>query len=468
MDKADIPFLSATELSRLIETRAVPVEAVYLERIDRVDGAINSYVTVCSDEALRSAKEAEEQIGQGNYLGPMHGIPTAVKDQVYTRGIRTTGGSTILWDFVPDEDATVVAKLKQAGAILLGKLNLSEFAMGESFHHPAGTPRNPWNLERNPGISSSGSAAATAASLCATSLGEDTGGSTRIPAAWSGVVGLRPTWGRVSRYGVLPICWSMDTVGPISRTVEDCAITFRAIAGYDPKDAYTWNTPVPDYLGALKGDIKGIRVGVIKEKVHSDDVDPEVRDAIVAAAGVLGEVGAEVEEVSIPLMEKAGAISKSITDFEGSAVHYQGIRNRAGEYDHNTRVRILTGILTPAQVYYKAQKLRALLRQQILDMLQRVDVLVLPTSNIPAPMIPQAPGINSKDAAAGRISGVRSFTGAFNLASTPAIAVPCGFTSETLPISLQIAGRPFDEATVMKVAHSYEQATTWHTRRPPI
>ena len=471
MDKADIPFLSATELSRLIETRAVsPVEAVeaYLERIDRVDGALNSYVTVCSDEALRSAKEAEEQIGQGNYLGPMHGIPTAVKDQVYTRGIRTTGGSTILWDFVPDEDATVVAKLKQAGAILLGKLNLSEFAMGESFHHPAGTPRNPWNLERNPGISSSGSAAATAASLCATSLGEDTGGSTRIPAAWSGVVGLRPTWGRVSRYGVLPICWSMDTVGPISRTVEDCAITFRAIAGYDPKDAYTWNTPVPDYLGALKGDIKGIRVGVIKEKVHSDDVDPEVRDAIVAAAGVLGEVGAEVEEVSIPLMEKAGAISKSITDFEGSAVHYQGIRNRAGEYDHNTRVRILTGILTPAQVYYKAQKLRALLRQQILDMLQRVDVLVLPTSNIPAPMIPQAPGINSKDAAAGRISGVRSFTGAFNLASTPAIAVPCGFTSETLPISLQIAGRPFDEATVMKVAHSYEQATTWHTRRPPI
>ena len=471
MDKADIPFLSATELSRLIETRAVsPVEAVeaYLERIDRVDGALNSYVTVCSDEALRSAKEAEEQIGQGNYLGPMHGIPTAVKDQVYTRGIRTTGGSTILWDFVPDEDATVVAKLKQAGAILLGKLNLSEFAMGESFHHPAGTPRNPWNLERNPGISSSGSAAATAASLCATSLGEDTGGSTRIPAAWSGVVGLRPTWGRVSRYGVLPICWSMDTVGPISRTVEDCAITFRAIAGYDPKDAYTWNTPVPDYLGALKGDIKGIRVGVIKEKVHSDDVDPEVRDAIVAAAGVLGEVGAEVEEVSIPLMEKAGAISKSITDFEGSAVHYQGIRNRAGEYDHNTRVRILTGILTPAQVYYKAQKLRALLRQQILDMLQRVDVLVLPTSNIPAPMIPQAPGINSKDAAAGRISGVRSFTGAFNLASTPAIAVPCGFTSETLPISLQIAGQPFDEATVMKVAHSYEQATTWHTRRPPI
>ena len=471
MDRRDIPFLSAAELGRLIEGKEVsPVEAVeaYLERIDRLDGKLNSYVTVCREEALQAAREAARDIVQGNYLGPMHGIPTAVKDQFYTRGIRTTAGSTILWDFVPDEDATVVANLKKAGAILLGKLNLSEFALGDSFYHPAGTPHNPWDLERIPGHSSSGSGVATAAFLCATSLGEDTGGSTRIPAAWSGLVGLRPTWGRVSRNGVLPVCWSMDTVGPIARTVEDCAITFQAIAGHDPKDAYSSSTPVPDYRGSLDGDIRGVKVGVIKEKVYSDEVDREIKDAVIEAIGVLGELGASVEEVSIPLIEQAGAISKCLTDMEGAAVHYEWLKTRANEYDHNTRVRLLTAILTPAQVYYKAQKLRALLRQHILETLERVDVLVSPTAPGAAPRIPDAPGIKSQEEAHGRISGVRSFTGPYNIANAPAICLPCGFTSGNLPISLQIGGRPFEDQTLMKVAHAYEQATPWHTRRPPI
>ena len=473
MDKVDIPFLSATELSRLIEKKEVsPVEAVeaYLERIDRVDGKLNSYVTVCREEALQAAREAEQAIARGNYIGPMHGIPTAVKDQFYTKGIRTTAGSAILSDFVPDEDATVVVNLKNAGAILLGKLNLSEFALGDSFYHPAGTPRNPWDLERNPGISSSGSAAATAAFLCSTSLGEDTGGSTRIPAAWTGVVGLRPTWGRVSRYGVFGVSWSQDTVGPISRTVEDCAITYQAIAGHDPKDSYTWDTPVPDYRAALDGNIQSIKVGVIREKVYADEIDPEIKDALIKAIGVLGELGASVEEVSLPLIEKAGAFSKCLTDMEGAAVHYERLKDQdqIRQYDHNSRVRLLTGILTPAQVYYKAQKLRALLRQQILELLERVDVLVLATTPAPSPRIPDAPGLKSKEDAAGRIFGVRNYTGPFNLASTPAISIPCGFTSQNLPISLQIAGRPFEDETVMKVAHAYEQATSWHTRRPPI
>ena len=471
MDRADIPFLPVSELSRLIQSKEVsPVEAVeaYLERIDRVDGKLNSYVTICREEALQSAREAEQAIGRGNYLGPMHGIPTGVKDQFYTKGIRTTAGSTILWDFVPDEDATVVAKLKRAGAILLGKLNMSEFALGDSFYHPAGTPRNPWDLDRNPGISSSGSAAATAAFLCATSLGEDTGGSTRIPGAWCGLVGFRPTWGRVSRYGVLPVSWSQDTVGPISRTVEDCAITLEAIAGYDPKDPYTWNTPVLDYRAALGGDLKGIRVGMIKEKVYGDDVDREIRDAVIKAVGDLGELGTSVEEVSLPLIEKSGAFSKALTDMEGAAVHYEGIKSRAQDYDHNSRVRLLTAILTPGQHYYKAQKLRAMLRQQILELLESVDVLVLPTSPVPAPKIPASAGINSREEADGRIFGVRNFTGPFNLANVPAVSIPCGFTSDNLPIGLQIAGRPFDDETVMKVAHAYESNTPWHTRRPPI
>ena len=471
MDKQDIPFLSTTELSRLIENKEVsPVEAVesYLERIDRVDHLLNSYVTVCREEALEAAKVAEQAIVSGNYLGPMHGIPTAVKDQFNTKGIRTTAGSTILWDHVPEEDATVVANLKKAGAILLGKLNLSEFALGDSFYHPAGTPHNPWDLERNPGMSSSGSAAATAGFLCATSLGEDTGGSTRIPAAWSGLVGLRPTWGRVSRYGVLPACWSMDTVGPITRTVEDCAITFGTIAGYDSKDVYTWNIPVPDYRLALDGDIRGLKVGVVKEKLDDTQVDGEVKEGVVNSIAVLEALGASVEEVSLPLLEHAGAVSKSLTDMEGAAVHYERLKAGAHGYDHNTRVRLLTAILTPAQVYYKAQKLRSLIRKQILDIFQIMDVLVLPTSPVPAPKIPTGPGVVSKEDAHARISGVRSFTGPFNLASIPAISVPCGFSQEDLPISLQIAGRPFDEATVMRIAHAYEQATPWHDRRPSI
>ena len=471
MDKVDIPFLTATELSHLIETREVsPVEATeaYLERIDQEDGKLNSYVTVCSEEALRTARAAQEAIAAGSRLGPLHGVPVAVKDQFYTKGIRTTAGSAILSDFVPEEDATVVASLNSAGAVLLGKLNLSEFALGESFHHPAGTPHNPWDLERNPGMSSSGSAAATAAFLCATSLGEDTGGSTRIPGAWSGLVALRPTWGRVSRYGVLGVCWSMDTVGPISRTVADCAITFQAIAGHDPKDSYTWDVPVPDYRKGLEGDINGISVGVVTEKLHTDEVDPEIREAVVNATGVLGELGASVEEVSIPLIDRAGAVSKVLTDFEGASVHYDLLKTRAQDYDHNSRVRLLTAILTPAQHYYKAQKLRAMLRQNILDALQRVDVLVLPTTPAPAPKLPTGAGIKSREDAETRISGMRSWTGPFNLAGVPAISVPCGFTSGNLPIGLQVVGRPFAEDTVMKVAHAYEQATPWHTRRPPI
>ena len=471
VERNEIPFLSAAALGRLIQSREVsPVEATdaYLERIDRIDGALNSYITVCYEEARQAAREAEQAIASGGYLGPLHGVPVAVKDQFFTAGIRTTAGSNLMWDYVPDKDARVVTGLKNAGAVLLGKLNLSEFALGESFHHPGGTPRNPWDLSRNPGISSSGSAAATAAFLCATSLAEDTGGSTRIPAAWSGLAGLRPTWGRVSRRGVFGVSWSMDTVGPISRSVEDCAITFQAIAGHDPQDPYSWTTPVPDYRQEIEGGIRGLRVGVLREKVAEGELHPDVRSAVEAAIGQLGELGASMEEVSIPLVENAGAVSKSITDMEGASVHYQGLRERAAEYDHNTRVRLLTAILTPAQAYYKAQKLRAMIRQAVLETLEQVDVIVLPTSPAPAPLIPDAPGIVSQEDAQSRISGVRSFTGPFNLAGVPALSLPCGFTADNLPIALQIVGRPMADGTVMRVGHTYQQATDWHTRRPPV
>lgn len=471
MDKSQLPFLSATELASLIKSREVsPVEATeaYLERIPQIDGKLNSYITVTADRAMADARQAEQEIVSGNYRGTMHGIPIGIKDQVYTKGILTTGGSTILKDFVPSEDATVVTKLNEAGAVLLGKLNMSEFAMGDAFEHPYGRPHNPCDLSRNAGTSSSGSSAATAAFLCATSLGEDTGGSIRGPASFCGLVGIRPSWGRVSRHGVLGASWSMDQVGPISRTVSDCAITLAAIAGHDPKDGYSWDVPVPDYLAALSGGVQGLKIGVITERVQGDAVDPQVRDLVVKAIAQLGELGAIVSDIDIPLIAQSATISTAVTYGDVSGVHREGIDKRLKEYDYNLQLRLLAGAILPAQAHQKAVRLRHMLRQQILDALDQVDVLVMPTSSIPASPLPEKAGVESKEAFMEMLGGRRSFTAPFNLASVPALSINCGFTSEDLPVGLQIAGKPFDESTVFRVAYAYEQATDWHTRRPPV
>ena len=471
IEPQEIPFQTATQLAGLIQSRQVsPVEATraYLERIDRVDGQLASYITVCREEALAQAETAEREIASGKYRGPMHGIPVAVKDQFNTRGIRTTGGSTILADNVPNEDATVVTRLKRAGAVLLGKLNMSEFASGDAFHHPYGRPRNPWDLARNPGTSSSGSGAATAARLCATSLGEDTGGSIRGPATFCGLVGIRPSWGRVSRYGMLGASWSMDIGGPISRTVADCAMTLGVIAGHDHRDPYTWQVPVPDYLAQLGQDLQGVRVGLIKERVYSEVVEREVGEAVLKAIAVLGDLGASIEEVSLPLIVHAAVASSAIIMADAAVVHRETMRDHLAEYDHNNQVRLLAGSILPAQAYHKALRLRHLLRQQILAALDRVDVLVMPTSSVPATLIPERAGIASKQEVIDGFAGRRGFTSPFNLAGTPALSVPCGFTSGNLPIGLQIVGQPFDEATVFQVAHAYEQSQDWWQRRPEI
>ena len=282
MERNEIPFLSVSQLAGLIKDRTLsPVDVVssYLDRIDALNGQLYAYLTVCRDEALQAARESEEALARGEYLGPMHGVPVAVKDQLNTAGIRTTSGTPIFNDFIPDHDATVVARLKAAGAILMGKLNMTEFGT-TSLSHAFDTARNPWDVERFTGGSSSGSGGATAAFLCAASLGEDTGGSVRGPAAWCGLVGLRPTWGRVSRYGLRPGMWSMDTIGPLTRTVEDCAITLGAIAGRDPNDAHTWDVPVPDYAANLDGNLAGVKIGVLRELLYTDLVDQEVREAV--------------------------------------------------------------------------------------------------------------------------------------------------------------------------------------------
>ena len=465
MDKQDIPFLTTAELSELIRTRMVsPIEATsaYLDRIGSLNFKFNSYLTVCRNEAMAAAEDAERAIAGGEYLGPMHGIPVAVKDQLWTKGIRTTAGSRILADFFPDEDATAVTRLKQAGVIVLGKTNMTEFAIGISQTY--GYNRNPWDLDRFTGGSSGGSGSATAAFLCSTSLGEDTGGSIRRPAAWCGVVGLRPSWGRVSRYGVAASSWSMDQVGPISRTVEDAAITLGAIAGHDPKDPYTWDEPVPDYRSALCGDLAGVRVGVIKELLYSDIVDPEVREGVLAAGTVMEELGAEVEEVSMPVTAHCGTLGTILINTESAAVYRDWTHERLREFNPSNRTVLLTGSIMPAQAYYKVQKVREMLRQELLGSLEDHDVLILPTAKRCAPPVNEDPVLTSKRT-------VRDLslvmTRPFNLAGTPAISINCGFNSQGLPIGLQIGGRPFDEATVLRVAHACEQHMPWHTMRPP-
>ena len=463
---SELPLHSASALARLIESReASPVEVVeaYLQRIDDLDFKFKSFITVLRERALEEARQAEREILAGNYRGPMHGIPVGVKDQIWTKGIRTTGGSRILADFVPDDDATVITNLRNAGAILLGKTNLTEFAV-TGFTHRFSTPRNPWDLNISAGGSSSGSGAATAAFLCATSLGEDTGGSIRRPAAWCGIVGLRPGWGRVSRYGLMRGVWSMDTIGPISRTVEDAAITLSAIAGYDPKDPTTWNTPVPDYRQALHGDIRGLRVGIVTELLHSDMVESDVADAVTAATGTLAELGADVEEVSIPLAAHANAIAGTLLAVEPALNMKEWVRERLHDFGHDNRIGLLTGSLVPAQAYQKAQKLRTLLRNDVLAAFQTYDVLVMPTSGRQAVPIQDDPSVTSRETSS-RLPFMRTNT--FNLSSAPAISVPCGFGGRGLPVGLQIAGPPGGEEMVFRLAHAYEQNTPWHTMRPP-
>ena len=475
MSNGGLVFLSATELASKIRDKDVsPVEAVeaYLERIAQIDPKLNAYITVLADEALAEARQSEADIASGKNNGPLHGVPVGIKDQIHTKGIRTSDASKIRADFVPDTDAAVVDGLKRSGAIILGKLNMTEFAMGDPITSAFGVTRNPWDLERNPGTSSTGSGAATASFMCATSLGEDTGGSVRGPAANCGLVGIRPSWGRVSRFGVDGASWSLDTIGPISRPVEDCAVTLGAIAGRDPRDPWTWDVPVPDYRAALTGDVSVLKIGLVKEFLDPDvlGVTKPVRQGVLDAAQLLAGLGAEVEEVSLPLAPISGIASRIISSVERTSLRPEWLRERPQDFHHNTRIAFTAGELIPSQIYYKAQKLRALVRKQTLDALERYDVLAMPIDSEPATIMDMRPGVRSKEAA---IQALRrgSYRGLFSMVSGPALSVCCGFTSDgegKLPLALQLAGRPFDEATVLNVAHAYQQNTAWHLERPPI
>ena len=454
-------YESIADLSARIAAGSIsPVEVTeqLLARIERLDGRLNTYITLMSDAARRAAREAEEAIGAGDHRGPLHGVPVAVKDLFATRGVTTTSGSLLFAERVPDHDAAVVERLRRAGAVLVGKTNLHELAFGTTSANPHyGPVRNPWDTACHPGGSSGGSAAAVAAGLAYGALGSDTGASIRQPAACCGIVGLKPTYGLVPRHGCFPLAWSMDHVGPMTRTVRDAALMLGVLAGDDPRDPASVAHPVPDYLEGLERGVEGSRIGVVRAYFF-ERCDPEVAGAVEAALDVFCGLGARLEDVSLPEMEAARAAGEVILFTEAAALHAAARRKRPECFSDELGALLEMGGLYTAVQYVQAQRVRRVLSEQTARALSGLDALVMPTVPIPATPIEDDPP--------GHASLRPRNTIVFDLVSLPAISIPCGFTSSGLPVGLQIVSKAFDEPGVLRVAHAYEQATEWHTRRP--
>jgi aspartyl-tRNA(Asn)/glutamyl-tRNA(Gln) amidotransferase subunit A len=469
----DLFWTSMTELARMIATKTVsPVEVVraHLERIAALDGGLKSYITVCAERALDAARAAEAKLVSGEARGPLHGVPYALKDLYDTVGVATTGGSRLFAHRVPTEDATVVRRLGQAGGVLLGKLNMVEFAYGpEGLNPHYGHCRNPWDraTHRLTGGSSSGAGAAVAAGLAPGALGSDTGGSIRIPASLCGITGLKPTYGRVSRSGVLPLAWSMDHAGPMTRSAADCALLLGVLAGYDPADPSSSVLPVPDYTAALTGDVKGLRIGLLRG-AFVDVATGEVRAAVEAAARTLAAAGAHVDEVDVTIaLEPVAAAALAIVACEALTYHARMLRTQAAEYDPAVARRLRVGAFVSGVQYLRAQQARVLVRAAIDGALARRDVLLAPTTPMTAPPL-DAHDVRLGDRTLDVRSALLQFTRAFNLSGHPACSIPAGFGEGGLPIGLQLIGRPFDEATVLRAADAFQRLTDFHTQRPVL
>lgn len=465
-----LAFLSINQMAPLLERRKVsPTEVVndVLDRIQDLNGRLNAYVYVNSEEVRKNAQKAEHEIMHGRYRGPLHGIPIALKDNILTAGIRTTAGSKILKDFVPTVDASVVRRLRSAGAILIGKTNLSEFAYGATTKNAHfGPTLNPWDTHRTSGGSSGGSAAAVAACMASGSLGTDTGGSIRIPSALCGIVGLKPTFGRVSRYGVVPLATSFDHVGPIARRVADIAIVLRIIAGYDSLDEVSIRKPIPNYSQSLTKRLGHPCLGLPKQ-YYFEDLDEEVRNAVEIAAQCFQRLGAILHEISIPHVAESSEPSTQAAFAEATSYHQLSgyFPARAEEYGQDVRERLERGAKVLAVDYLKAFEIQKLLKNDFDEAFASVDAILVPTVPIPAPGTDEKfVEINSHRepvrSALIRLNRPQNVTG------LPAITLPCGFTRTGLPIGIQIIGRAFDETTVLRLAHAYEEATQWHYLRP--
>jgi aspartyl-tRNA(Asn)/glutamyl-tRNA(Gln) amidotransferase subunit A len=459
---AELHYATIRELGEAFRRRTLsPVELLeaLLARIEKLDPMLRAFVTLTGDRARMEAQAAESAFRRGDRTGPLVGIPVAYKDLYATNGILTTAGSAVLADWVPDADATCVTRLQNAGCAMLGKLITHEFALGIQFPgHRFPPARNPWNLDHMPGGSSSGSGAALAAGLCVGALGSDTGGSIRGPAAFSGIVGIKPTYGRCSRAGVVTLSWTLDHTGPMARTVEDCAYLLQALAGYDPADPASSREPISDYLASLQDGMRGLRVGVPRGYFF-EGIHPEMDRAFERALAVLRELGTEVQEVEIPSIRSAMAFLV-ITLAEAFAYHERDLRERPELYGDVLREKFLAGGLLTGAEYVQAQRLRAQMCTDMAAAFRHIDLLVTPTTPGPAPSFATVLDPDFPFA--------RSNMAPFNMTGLPALAVPCGFTETGLPLSLQIAGRPYDEATVLRAGHAYEQATDWHRRHPAV
>ncbi len=456
-DLAALTLKQASDLVRRKSASPVDLTQACLKRIERYNPALNAFITVAKDQALATARAMEAEQRQGKWRGPLHGIPIALKDNIDTAGIRTTAASGVFKDRVPSEDAEVVRRLKDAGAVILGKLNLHEFAYGgTSDVSYFGAVHNPWALDHISGGSSGGSAAATAADLCYGSLGTDTGGSVRIPSSYCGVVGFKPTYGRVSLRGVIPLSWTLDHVGPICRTVEDAALMLAAIAGYDPLDPASVNVPVPDYTRAFNVDTSKLRLGLPRSPFY-ENLDPEVAKAVETAISVLSKLTKGARDAALP---PTFGLMLTITGAEAYAYHAKMIVESPGKYQPITRDRMIQlGANMKAPVYAAALRQTNLLRREITKTFSNVDLLITPTMPHPAESLAHSSDFDKV--------GLQN-TSPFDVFGLPTISVPCGFTKAGLPIGLQISGAPFAESTVLALAHAYERETEWHKRHPKL
>jgi len=448
-----------------------PVELVelLLRRIETENPRLNAYLTVCAEEAIAAARQAQREILRGRYRSPLHGVPIAVKDNIWTQGVRTTAGSKVLGNFIPDSDATVVIRLRRAGAILLGKTNLHEFAYGVTTENPHyGPTRNPWDTTRMAGGSSGGSAAAVASGLCCGALGSDTGGSIRIPAAFCGVVGLKPTYGRVSCYGIAPLAPSLDHAGLIAHTVGDAAVLLRATAGCDPRDQATARRPVPNYAAKVTGAGRlRFRLGWPKE-FFLERVDAEVKTALQAAAHTFEKLGARVEELALPSLADAADTGTTISLAEATHCHQRAgwFPAHAADYSEEVRKRLAMGSEVRALDYLAARQRQEAIRAGLVAALARMDAIVAPTCPVTAPRLGEKMlRIGDEDESVR--SALLRLNRPANLAGLPAVSLPCGFSREGLPIGLQLIGAPWEEARLLRIARIYEQATDGHRKHPP-
>lgn len=466
LELCGLTIARAAKALRAREFSPLELTESYLRRIEQLNPRVNAYITVTAERARADARRATGEFAAGRIRGPLHGIPVALKDLFETEGIRTTGGAKIHASHVPAQDCPVATRLRDAGTILLGKLNTHEYAYGVTTNNPHfGATRNPWNLERIPGGSSGGSGAAIAAGLATATIGTDTGGSIRMPASVCGVVGLKPTYGRVSKAGVLPLSYLFDHAGPITRTVEDAALVLNAIAGYDPSDATTARTPVDDYTRELGAGLRGLRIGVPREYFF-DHLEDEVAAAVEQAIAELRKLGADVRDVEVRGVEAGVGAVFGLVLAEAQEIHARSLRTRPEDFGADVGA-LLSSPTPDAPSIMLGLRARDALCVSMRTALESVDLLVTPTTPIVAAHIGQE-SIAYGGIEESILGAMIRCTAPFNATGLPALSLPCGFTRAGLPVGLQIAGRPFDEATVVRAAHAYEQATGWHERVPAL